>query len=321
MSLNYQFQPNHETEDSNNRNPGDTSHSSSLFKLLDGVDYGFKYTRGAKLGERYAREVLAVLRPHTTNRAVSECYPYKSWGYMPELDRASYQNAPFIFSSCQNKNVCPVCARKHGARCRKKLLQSLDHYFEQGHVVWSQTLDMGFSEEVGAPTRYKTILKSFSRLLKLTATRRLRKRNAVAYFRVVEEKLIEGIWTPHIHVLWVFRPNSTEQEVAEFIDHISRSWRSIRKSEPGVLDNERTVFSKQLEEQDMVITAWYLHKSFFLDGMIAAKPTRQKVKPLDFLIDFVTNSDMGSLEIWNQYEAATFGLRKYKFSKNWAVFF
>lgn len=321
MSIHYQFQPNHQPEDSNNHNPEDSSHSSSLFKLLESVDYGFKYTRGAKLAERYARELLAVLRPHTTNRAVSECFPYKPWGQMPELDRDLYQNNPFIFSSCQNKNICPVCGRKHGARCRKKLMQSLDLYFDQGHIVWSQTLDMGFSQELDAPKRFKTILNSFSRLLKLTATRRMRKRNGIAYFRVVEETLIDFVWTPHIHVLWVFHPTSTEQQIAEFIDHISRSWRSIRKSTPGVVDNERIVFSKQLEEQDMVITVWYLHKSFFLDGMGSTQTPRQKIRPLDFLIDFVSNSDMESLQVWNQYEAAAFGLRKYKFSNNWALFF
>lgn len=292
-------------------------HSSSLFSSLEGVDFGFKYTTGALLAQRKAQELLSILRDHSKSRAVSNCFPYKPWGWMPHLDRERFQNAPFIFQSCRNKNVCPVCARKHGAKSRRLLLSSLSYYFDHGYRVWSQTLEMGFVASLKAKDRYRIILRCFTELLKSSAIRRLRKRNRIAYYRVLEETLVQETWTPHIHVLWVFTPELSEQEIANFIDQVSRSWRAIRKSSTDTVSNERPLFAKPLEEQNFVITAWYLHKSFFLDGFESVDHSKRRVRPIDYLSEFTRTADFDLLDVWNQFEEAVFGLTKYKFSNDW----
>lgn len=197
---------NRDSDDSAQIEESVQTHSSSLFSALESVDFGFKYTNGARLAQRKAQELLSIVRDHSRSRSVSNCFPYKPWGWMPHLDRERFLLSPFIFQACRNKNACPVCARKHGARSRRLLLSSLRNYFECRHSVWSQTLEMGFEESMGPQDRYRTILRAFTQLLKTPAIRRLRQRTRIAYYRVLEETLIQETWTPHLHVLWVFPP-------------------------------------------------------------------------------------------------------------------
>lgn len=75
----------------------------------------------------------------------------------------------------------------------------------------------------------------------------------------------------------------------------------------------------KLEDKNFVITAWYLHKSFFIDGLESIDRSKRTVRPIDYLSDFARNADLRSLEKWNQFEEAVFGLTKYKFSNNWTL--
>lgn len=293
------------------------THISSLFGVLDSHDFGYKKTRAAKLAATLVREILEILREHTTVPSVGACFPFNRNYAWPVKTQELYENGQFEYGACGNKNACPHCARRHGAICRKRLFESLSAYFGQGCIVWTQTLDLGFESGIPSRQRYKIISHVFTALLRLTSVARLRRKHNIAYFRVIEETLVEGVWTPHMHLVWVFRPGTNDQDAADFMDLLSRSWRKQGKKVQGVVESKRSIFSQPLVIENVEITVWYLQKSFWLDAFMYVDENYPIIRPLDYLVHFVKTGDMESLERWKEYEWASFRLHKYKFSKNW----
>jgi hypothetical protein len=179
------------------------------------------------------------------------------------------------------------------------------------------TFEVGFEGGLLGKQRYRALSRLFGNLLNQSGIKRLRSKWNIAYFKAVEETLIDGSWTPHLHVIWTFGPDVPDSDLAEFIDLVSSKWRHLSIVRPGMICRARPLWAQELDySRGSGTIARYFTKSFYLQirSSVNAVP---RVRPLDYAQSFVVNGDIESLDLWNAYEQASNGLHRFRFSKNW----
>lgn len=279
--------------------------------------YEFHKTSKSLFAAYAARLLLEHLRSHTQFHTVGTCFPYGPKLTKLKLAEEWLAKNPGTAGRCGRRNACPVCSRAHEAKMRKRFAYAFDEYLEQSYVPWWQTLEVGFEASVNAKRRYEILNQLWVRVLNSRGIKRARESLGVAYLRVTEETLIENVWSPHFHALWVFPPRVSELEIVAFFDAISAHWRLLQSKTNGLVASTRILYSAPLDSNTVPIMQ-YLFKSFQVP--VAAEgqlDPREPVTPLDYLTSAVTSGDMDYLDIWRAYEIASSRVRRYTFSRNW----
>ncbi len=263
------------------------------------------------------RELLEALRDHTTIRNVSTCFPYKFGFTWPVLASQRFATGQYRLYKCSNTNACVVCAGKHASNIQHQFRQTLESCVRGGSTVWLMTLDLGFGEGIPGRQRYRVLSRLFGQVLNQSPVKTMRRRWNIAYFKSVEEVLLNGVWTPHLHLVWVFSPGTPVTAVSDFIDLISVKWRLLASMERSARPHVRTIWSQELDYKRGVATlARYLTKAFYWEQAKLGDKLHL-VKPLDYAVHFANTADLDALDLWNSYEQASNGLHRFKFSKNW----
>lgn len=281
------------------------------------ITYEFKKTSITFVAAYAARALLEQLRSHTKLHTVGSCFPYGPKFPRPsEADEWLAAN-PGITKRCGNRNACPVCARAHEARMRKSFAYSFDHYIEEGWIPWWQTLEVGFDPKMEARDRYRALSRIWSQVMASRGIRRIREGLGAAYLRVTEETLVDGLWTPHFHVVWIFMAGVSNKEILEFFDEFSLRWRGLQALVLKSVENSRPLYYARLDTTT-IPKMQYLFKSFRIEvteqGM---QVPGSMVRPIDFLIAAAGWGDLDCWDRWSAYQEASMGARRYKFSKNW----
>ncbi|BDQ00737.1 protein rep [Aquiluna sp. KACHI24] len=281
------------------------------------ITYEFRKSNRSLLAAYAVRLLLEHLREITQFHSVGNCFPYGPKTPKPKLAEEWLAKTPGLTGRCGHRNACPVCARVHEAKMRKRFAYAFDQYIAGSCTPWWQTLEAGFDVSLEARQRYEVLNRLWVRVLNSRRIKRARAALGVAYMRVTEETLINGVWTPHFHALWMFPRHVSEVEVVAFIGEFNSKWRNLQSKTLGLLPSIRLLHSDSLDSNTVPIMQ-YLFKSFRVEIDEEGQFSKQGMKtPLDYLISAVMSGDAYHLEIWQAYEIASSGIRRYIFSRNW----
>jgi hypothetical protein len=264
------------------------------------------------------RSLLEALRDHTSIKNVSTCFPYKFGFPWPPIATQRFATGQYRLYKCSNINACVVCGGKNAGSVQKQLNLCLDSRIKEGASIWLMTLELGFDECLPAKKRYRTISRLFGKVLNQSGVKRLRNEWEIPYFKALEEVLIDQIWTPHFHLVWVFPPGIPGEVISEFMDLISVKWRFLASKEPFLSPHRRAVWAQELDHKDGGVSriSRYFTKSFYWE-ISQDKAGDNPRTPMDYAIRFAFTADLDALEVWNAYEEASNGAHRFKFSRNW----
>ena len=294
-----------------------SEHSSSFFRYIKVITYEFHKTQTTFIAAYAVRMLLEQLRGQTLLHTVGRCFPYGPNFPRSKLAQQWLAQNPGPTTRCGNRNACPVCSRAHEASASKRFGYTFDDYMDQGYQPWWQTLEAGFEVSMSAKDRYGSMNRLWGSVLASRGLRQARKTLGAASLRVTEETLIDEIWTPHFHVLWVFPQEISEPDIIAFLDLISTQWRQKQSKMAGLRASSRLPYTSPLDSTT-VPKKQYLFKSFWIS--VSEKGIEEQsnlARPVDFLISAALTGDLAHWECWNAYEIASMGVRRYSFSRNW----
>lgn len=291
---------------------------SSFFGLLNVAKY--KYTRSADAARASfaIRALLEELRDETTIPTVSRCFPYSTLYPWPSLAGARMMNNQVTFNKCGNKNACPHCARVHGARMRKKFCSEFEYLVGEGYVPYWQTLELGYTPESSSIERTKLINSIWRQIQQTHRYRSLLSKHGLLNLRVTEFTYRDDSWTPHFHIVWMFKPGTDNSEAEAFLDEVSSLWRGFQNKNPLCAVNGGYVYSGPLDPDSSNPLGFYLFKAFYLkmdNGLVAKSDLPSS--PFQSLVYWSLTGDMEHLRRWKDYEKTSSNLRRFKFSSAW----
>lgn len=290
---------------------------SSFFIEGKSDKYDFRSTVTSRAAGYAVRQVLEVLRGYTSNPSVSFCFPYLSHYFLSEAAQDWVDQHPGISGPCNNANICPVCARRHEASLRKQFAGDFESLLATGFTPYWQTFELGFPTDMPSIERYGALHLAWRKCLETPRLKAIRSHLQVQYLRVLEETIIDEKWTPHFHVIYLFKQSTTESQIEDFLAEFSLVWRKIQFKARPLIASSHPLYSAKLDGSIIPITS-YLFKNFRfeMNGFSILIP-KVPSKPFDFLIHFVLTGELVSLERWLEYESVSSGKRRYCFSRNW----
>ncbi len=294
------------------------SHSSSFFGVLNVVDYDFKSTPAAKAAAFEIRAILEEIRDFSGVSAVSRCFPYNYRYAWPTLATDRFNSHTVYYNRCKNKNACPVCSRVADAKTRRNFSYEFDCFVIEGYRPYWQTFEAGFEPELGSRGRLKALNNLWRKLQQVKSFTRHLKREQVLSLRVTEFTHRKGVWTPHFHVVWLFGPEMEQSSIDSFLTLASAVWRNKQSNQRGCIPSNRVLHSEPLDPASTKPLAHYLFKCMFLKvdehGIVLSEYLKT---PMEYLAGFAKTGEVEYLEAWLQYEQASKGARRYKFSRAW----
>lgn len=223
---------------------------------------------------------------------------------------------------CRNKHVCPVCMRYAYRQLNKRLAATLRRWQSDGNTVYTQTLTLPNRNK---PLIYKhdDLAKSWQKMGKSKRFGKIKRTYGLSQsLRVLEDVLSVNKPFPHYHLTWFFDSNLSEQLVQEFCQEIAKLWvdSALRV---GVRGTQAVQQWFGPIRSSVETYSRYQTKHGFLDlfaHFSASNDAQLKLKPLDFLRYLLITGDFEMLDIWLQYEKATFGRRRFQASKDFKWF-
>ena len=291
---------------------------SSFIGLSNVADYSYQRTRAAKNAEYAIRSLHEAVREHVTIQAVQRCFPYKVGRPWPPLAIERFKSGQLFLERCQNKNACPTCARANDAATRKRFCYEFDDHIGYGYQPYWQTLEAGFRKSLTGRKRVASMNALWRKIQQTQKFRAQVKDGRIVSLRVTEFTLRSRVWTPHFHVIWLFRSDVLPDEVTSFLDLVQSLWRKHQAKDAACTSAKPDIHSEPLDPASTINLGRYLFKAFYLEVNASGVNIPDEPKtPLDYLVHYALNGDMDALDYWNAYEAVSSNARRYKFSTGW----
>jgi hypothetical protein len=293
---------------------------SSFFGELNVADYSYQPTLAAKRAAYAIRSLQELVRDDLGIATVSRCFPYRLGRPWPQLAKDRIASGQYFLQRCQNKNACPTCSRAKDAAIRKQFAEGFDIFVNRGYRPWWQTLELGYLTKTTGRKRVKAINSVWRKLQQAQKFRNQVLDGRIVNLRVTEFTLRDGVWTPHMHIVWLFRADVSDADIQTFLAIVQELWRRYQAKELYCKRSNLDLYSGELDATSTSHIAYYLFKAFYFSvSNIGAVLPDQPRTPLDHLLLYALTGDLEGLKLWKAYEAVSSNVRRYKFSRGWAL--
>ena len=139
-----------------------------------------------------------------------------------KYDRKHFLN----LQHCENYWLCPVCAGAAAADRSDELFYTLQSYIKMGYAINFVTLTFPHYANQNLDYNLNLLIRGFDWCKNHRSTKAILKRgfeefeDKLIYVRALEPTIGKNGWHPHLHCIFITKPDQTE----EYIDHFKSMW-------------------------------------------------------------------------------------------------
>lgn len=220
-------------------------------------------------------------------------------------------------SPCHSKHACLLCTPQEFAREASNMSYLLKTWAEQG-LVLLLTLNLPFSHASDLGARYKSLKDCWEALIGDSRIHNLRAKHGIKYVRVLEERLIDGKWFPHFHVILLIQ--GVEPSALNFQSY-SDPLRLLWASKAQKLGISGTLSSVQDAKQFVNGTHYQLARYLTTNGRVGLhldldtyELAQGSFSPFELFQIYVATGDADAKNHWEEFEFFSSGKHRFTYS-------
>ena len=218
---------------------------------------------------------------------------------------------------CHSKHACLLCTPQEFGKEEGKISSLLRVWSQQGMVIFL-TFNLSFTAQMDLGSRYALLRQCWESLMGDSRMHNLRVRKGIKYVRVLEEKLIDGHWFPHYHVLLLIEGlQDSDQEFLDYSYQIRTLWAGKAKKHglpttlSSVQDARRFIKGTHYELANYLTTNGRV--GLHLDAT-SYDLSRGSFTPIELFQIFVANGDADAKSHWEEFEFFSSGKQRFTYS-------
>lgn len=223
--------------------------------------------------------------------------------------------AGFTPRHCGNGHICPVCASRYMSVRRAQFEVAAEAWVSKGGYMMQLKLSLRNDPSVPSRDKYIGLAKTWTRLRNKSRYVALADSVGDPHFvKILEEVITPSGLFPHLHVIWLFDKEVMKKSARYFLQEVMRLWCEAANaySLGAEIAGQRL---GRLSNDNVPGIAFYFFKHGYYD--LNLKPqNHDKLDPFEAYRRFQITGEIEYLVFWVDFQAASEGQIRVKFSSN-----